>query len=71
MNLSSLGRVQKEKICFYRLFLKAYIFASQLHWKRLLDRIFHDTFSDDEEIVVLATDYIQKVSDIIKTTSKR
>lgn len=43
----------------------------QLHWKRLLDRIFHDTFSEDEEIVVLATDYIQKVSDIIKTTSKR
>uniref|UniRef100_H3C5L5 Endothelin converting enzyme like 1 n=1 Tax=Tetraodon nigroviridis TaxID=99883 RepID=H3C5L5_TETNG len=45
--------------------------APSLHWKRLLDRIFHDTFSDDEEIVVLATDYIQKVSDIIKTTSKR
>uniref|UniRef100_A0A667ZXM0 Endothelin converting enzyme like 1 n=1 Tax=Myripristis murdjan TaxID=586833 RepID=A0A667ZXM0_9TELE len=45
--------------------------APSLHWKRLLDRIFHDTFSEDEEIVVLATDYIQKVSDIIKTTSKR
>lgn len=45
--------------------------SSQLHWKRLLDRIFHDTFSEEEEIVVLATDYIQKVSDIIKTTSKR
>ncbi|KAM7399757.1 hypothetical protein PAMP_019003 [Pampus punctatissimus] len=43
----------------------------KLHWKRLLDRIFHDNFSEDEEIVVLATDYIQKVSDIIKTTSKR
>lgn len=43
----------------------------QLHWKRLLDRIFYDNFSEDEEIVVLATDYIQKVSDIIKTTSKR
>ncbi len=37
----------------------------------MLDRIFHDNFSEDEEIVVLATDYIQKVSDIIKTTSKR
>uniref|UniRef100_A0A1A8U3N3 Endothelin converting enzyme-like 1 n=1 Tax=Nothobranchius furzeri TaxID=105023 RepID=A0A1A8U3N3_NOTFU len=45
--------------------------APSLHWKRLLDRIFHDNFSEDEEIVVLATDYIQKVSDIIKTTSKR
>uniref|UniRef100_A0A3B4VLP1 Endothelin converting enzyme like 1 n=1 Tax=Seriola dumerili TaxID=41447 RepID=A0A3B4VLP1_SERDU len=44
--------------------------APSLHWKRLLDRIFHDNFSEDEEIVVLATDYIQKVSDIIKTTSK-
>ncbi|KAK9520455.1 hypothetical protein VZT92_020340 [Zoarces viviparus] len=45
--------------------------APGLHWKRLLDKIFHDNFSEDEEIVVLATDYIQKVSDIIKTTSKR
>ncbi|XP_058489394.1 endothelin-converting enzyme-like 1 isoform X1 [Solea solea] len=45
--------------------------APSLHWKRLLDRIFHDNHSEDEEIVVLATDYIQKVSDIIKTTSKR
>ncbi|XP_019906556.1 endothelin-converting enzyme-like 1 [Esox lucius] len=45
--------------------------APSLHWKRLLDRIFHDNFSEDEEIVVLATDYMQKVSDIIKTTSKR
>ncbi|KAF0030258.1 hypothetical protein F2P81_016989 [Scophthalmus maximus] len=43
----------------------------KLHWKRLLERIFHDNLSEDEEIVVLATDYIQKVSDIIKTTSKR
>uniref|UniRef100_A0A8C1WW47 Endothelin converting enzyme-like 1 n=1 Tax=Cyprinus carpio TaxID=7962 RepID=A0A8C1WW47_CYPCA len=41
------------------------------HWKRLLDRIFSDNFSDEEEIVVLATDYMQTVSDIIKTTSKR
>uniref|UniRef100_A0A3Q2Y619 Endothelin converting enzyme like 1 n=1 Tax=Hippocampus comes TaxID=109280 RepID=A0A3Q2Y619_HIPCM len=45
--------------------------APGLHWKRLLDKIFHDNFSEDKEIVVLATDYIQKVSDIIKTTSKR
>lgn len=53
-------------------FLKRIIVSLlQLHWKRLLDRIFHDNFSEDEEIVVLATDYIQKVSDIIKTTSKR
>ncbi|KAK1162402.1 endothelin-converting enzyme-like 1 [Acipenser oxyrinchus oxyrinchus] len=42
-----------------------------LHWKRLLDRIFHDNLSEDEEIVVLATDYMQKVSDIIKTTPER
>uniref|UniRef100_A0A673HFB4 Endothelin converting enzyme-like 1 n=1 Tax=Sinocyclocheilus rhinocerous TaxID=307959 RepID=A0A673HFB4_9TELE len=41
------------------------------HWKRLLDRIFSDNFSEEEEIVVLATDYMQTVSDIIKTTSKR
>ncbi|KAM4743386.1 endothelin-converting enzyme-like 1 isoform 2-T3 [Anableps anableps] len=45
--------------------------APSLHWKRLLDRIFHDNFSEEEEIVVLSTDYIQKVSDIIKNTSKR
>ncbi|KAJ8256851.1 hypothetical protein COCON_G00190030 [Conger conger] len=45
--------------------------APSLHWKRLLDRIFHDNLSENEEIVVLATDYLQKVSDIIKTTSKR
>ncbi|CAL8342683.1 unnamed protein product [Arctogadus glacialis] len=45
--------------------------APGFHWKRLLDRIFRDNFSEEEEIVVLATDYMQKVSDIIKTTSKR
>ncbi|ROL54696.1 Endothelin-converting enzyme-like 1 [Anabarilius grahami] len=45
--------------------------APSFHWKRLLDRIFNDHFSEDEEIVVLATDYMQTVSDIIKTTSKR
>ncbi|KAF4104499.1 endothelin-converting enzyme-like 1 [Onychostoma macrolepis] len=45
--------------------------APSFHWKRLLDRIFNDNFSEEEEIVVLATDYMQTVSDIIKTTSKR
>ncbi|XP_051535461.1 endothelin-converting enzyme-like 1 isoform X2 [Myxocyprinus asiaticus] len=45
--------------------------APSFHWKRLLDRIFHDNFSEEEEIVVLAADYMQRVSDIIKTTSKR
>ncbi|KTG34147.1 hypothetical protein cypCar_00044475, partial [Cyprinus carpio] len=44
--------------------------APSFHWKRLLDRIFSDNFSEEEEIVVLATDYMQTVSDIIKTTSK-
>ncbi|XP_065136043.1 endothelin-converting enzyme-like 1 [Paramisgurnus dabryanus] len=45
--------------------------SPSFHWKRLLDRIFHDNFSEEEEIVVLASDYLQRVSDIIKTTSKR
>ncbi|KAG2462801.1 endothelin-converting enzyme-like 1 isoform X1 [Polypterus senegalus] len=45
--------------------------APSVQWKRLLDRIFHDNFSEDEEIVVLATDYVQKVSEIISTTPKR
>ncbi|XP_063060390.1 endothelin-converting enzyme-like 1 [Engraulis encrasicolus] len=45
--------------------------APGLHWRKLLERIFQQSFSKDEEIVVLATDYLQKVSDIIKTTSKR
>ncbi|XP_062242147.1 endothelin-converting enzyme-like 1 [Platichthys flesus] len=45
--------------------------APSLHWKRLLDKIFLENLSEDEEIVVLATDYLQKVSDIINTTSKR
>ncbi|CAG6007790.1 unnamed protein product [Menidia menidia] len=44
---------------------------ANLHWKRLLDRIFHDNFPEDEEIVVLATDYIRKVSDIIGDSQKR
>ncbi|XP_075439275.1 endothelin-converting enzyme-like 1 [Ascaphus truei] len=40
----------------------------QLKWKRLLDRMFHEDFSEDEEVVVLATDYMQKVSELIRTT---
>ncbi|KAG8581675.1 hypothetical protein GDO81_007750 [Engystomops pustulosus] len=42
--------------------------APYIKWKRLLDRIFHENFSEDEEIVVLATDYMQKVSDMIHST---
>ncbi|XP_007900582.1 endothelin-converting enzyme-like 1 [Callorhinchus milii] len=41
------------------------------HWKRLLGRIFHDTFSEDDEIVVLATDYMQKVSELMSSTPPR
>nr|XP_034989118.1 endothelin-converting enzyme-like 1 isoform X1 [Zootoca vivipara] len=40
-------------------------------WKRLLDRIFHDNFSEDEEVVLLATDYMQRVSELIHTTPIR
>ncbi|KAH0624262.1 hypothetical protein JD844_007925 [Phrynosoma platyrhinos] len=32
-----------------------------LKWKRLLDRIFHENFSEDEEVVLLATDYMQRL----------
>ncbi|KAM4771663.1 endothelin-converting enzyme-like 1 [Rhinophrynus dorsalis] len=39
-----------------------------LRWKHLLDRIFHENFSEDEEVVVLATEYMQKVSELIRTT---
>nr|XP_009680523.1 PREDICTED: endothelin-converting enzyme-like 1 [Struthio camelus australis] len=42
-----------------------------LKWKRLLDRIFHDNFSEDEEVVLLATDYMHKVSDLIRVTPTR
>uniref|UniRef100_A0A803YEP9 Endothelin converting enzyme like 1 n=1 Tax=Meleagris gallopavo TaxID=9103 RepID=A0A803YEP9_MELGA len=42
-----------------------------LKWKRLLDRIFHDNFSEDEEVVLLATDYMHKVSDLIRVTPSR
>ncbi|EMP27513.1 Endothelin-converting enzyme-like 1 [Chelonia mydas] len=42
-----------------------------LKWKRLLDRIFHDNFSEEEEVVLLATDYMQKVSELIRSTPSR
>ncbi|XP_032080816.1 endothelin-converting enzyme-like 1 [Thamnophis elegans] len=45
--------------------------APNLKWKRLLDRIFHEHFSEDEEVVLLATDYMQQVSEIIQTTPIR
>lgn len=43
----------------------------QLKWKRLLDRIFNDNFSEEEEVVLLATDYMHKVSDLIRVTPSR
>ncbi|XP_078521517.1 endothelin-converting enzyme-like 1 [Lissotriton helveticus] len=45
--------------------------APNLQWKRLLDRIFNENFSEDEEVVVLATEYMQKVSELIRTTPTR
>nr|XP_033813571.1 endothelin-converting enzyme-like 1 [Geotrypetes seraphini] len=45
--------------------------APNLKWKHLLDRIFHHSFSEDEEIVVLATDYMQKISELIRFTPTR
>ncbi|XP_075794263.1 endothelin-converting enzyme-like 1 [Pelodiscus sinensis] len=42
-----------------------------LKWKRLLDRIFHENFSEEEEVVLLATDYMQKVSELIRSTPSR
>ncbi|OCT78493.1 endothelin-converting enzyme-like 1 [Xenopus laevis] len=39
-----------------------------LSWKNLLDRIFHANFPEDEEVVVLATDYMHKVSEMIRAT---
>ncbi|KAK9401479.1 endothelin-converting enzyme-like 1 [Crotalus adamanteus] len=42
-----------------------------LKWKPLLDRIFHERFSEEEEVVLLATDYMQQVSEIIQTTPIR
>uniref|UniRef100_A0A452I0M6 Endothelin converting enzyme like 1 n=1 Tax=Gopherus agassizii TaxID=38772 RepID=A0A452I0M6_9SAUR len=40
-------------------------------WKRLLDRIFRDNFSEEEEVVLLAADYMQKVSELIRSTPSR
>ncbi|XP_043926611.1 endothelin-converting enzyme-like 1 [Protopterus annectens] len=45
--------------------------APNLKWKPLLDKIFDVNFSEDEEIVVLATDYMQKVSELIEATPAR
>ncbi|NWT61835.1 ECEL1 protein, partial [Erythrocercus mccallii] len=42
-----------------------------LKWKRLLDRIFHDNFSEEEEVVLLANDYMHKVSNLIRVTPSR
>ncbi|XP_008940990.1 PREDICTED: endothelin-converting enzyme-like 1, partial [Merops nubicus] len=42
-----------------------------LKWKRLLDRIFQDNFSEEEEVVLLATDYMHKVSDLLRVTPSR
>ncbi|KAF7235618.1 Endothelin-converting enzyme-like 1 [Varanus komodoensis] len=42
-----------------------------LKWKRLLDRIFHENFSEDEEVVLLATEYMQRVSALIQSTPVR
>ncbi|XP_066413033.1 endothelin-converting enzyme-like 1 [Molothrus aeneus] len=45
--------------------------SEKLKWKRLLDRIFHDNFSEEEEVVLLATDYMHKVSNLIRVTPSR
>lgn len=45
--------------------------APNLQWKRLLDQIFNENFSEDEEVVVLATEYMQKVSELIRATPTR
>ncbi|KAM4693617.1 endothelin-converting enzyme-like 1 [Discoglossus pictus] len=42
--------------------------SPHLRWKRLLDRIFHEELSEDEEMIVLAPDYMHKVSELIRTT---
>ncbi|KAG8445038.1 hypothetical protein GDO86_009977 [Hymenochirus boettgeri] len=42
--------------------------SPNLSWKNLLDRIFHEDFPEDEEVVLLATDYMQKVSEMIRST---
>lgn len=43
----------------------------QLRWKWLLDQIFQENFSEDEEVVLLATDYMQQVSQLIRSTPRR
>lgn len=43
----------------------------QLRWKWLLDQIFQEDFSEDEELVLLATDYMQQVSQLIRSTPRR
>lgn len=45
--------------------------APQLRWKWLLDQIFQENFSEDEEVVLLATDYMQQVSQLIRSTPRR
>uniref|UniRef100_A0A3Q2HSF0 Endothelin converting enzyme like 1 n=1 Tax=Equus caballus TaxID=9796 RepID=A0A3Q2HSF0_HORSE len=42
-----------------------------LRWKWLLDQIFQENFSEDEEVVLLATDYMQQVSQLIRSTPRR
>ncbi|KAG8515583.1 Endothelin-converting enzyme-like 1 [Galemys pyrenaicus] len=43
----------------------------QLRWKWLLDQIFQEDFSEEEEVVLLATDYMQQVSQLIRSTPRR
>lgn len=45
--------------------------APQLRWKWLLDQIFQEDFSEEEEVVLLATDYMQQVSQLIRSTPRR
>ncbi|ELV09591.1 Endothelin-converting enzyme-like 1 [Tupaia chinensis] len=42
-----------------------------LQWKWLLDQIFQEDFSEDEELVLLATGYMQQVSQLIGSTPRR
>uniref|UniRef100_A0A2I3H7X3 Endothelin converting enzyme like 1 n=1 Tax=Nomascus leucogenys TaxID=61853 RepID=A0A2I3H7X3_NOMLE len=42
-----------------------------LRWKWLLDQIFQEDFSEEEEVVLLATDYMQQVSQLIRSTPHR
>ncbi|EPY76290.1 endothelin converting enzyme-like protein [Camelus ferus] len=42
-----------------------------LQWKWLLDQIFQEDFSENEEVVLLATDYMQQVSQLIRSTPHR